>query len=131
MRKDFTLPEEDVAYLDSIGLNWETYRESNQEWLIVHDYCLPEGYNVSVVDVLINITSGYPIAPLDMAYFNPSLLKKDGSSIKATEAIITIDGKTWQRWSRHRTAQNPWQPGIDNIITHFLSIKYWLEREIK
>ncbi len=129
MRRDVFLPEEDLAYLDSLGLEWETLRESNQEWLIVYGYSVPAGYNTSVVDIAITIPSGYPVSPLDMAYFNPGLTRIDGKAINATSHLQSLDCKSWQRWSRHRTAQNPWRPGIDNIITHFISINHWLERE--
>lgn len=131
MRRQFVLPEEDTAYLDSLGLKWETLKESNLEWLVLYDYMVPAGYNVPKVDIAITIPSGYPIAPLDMAYFLPELKRIDGKSINAANAMQALDGKSWQRWSRHRTAQNPWQPGIDNLLTHIISIAYWLEREFK
>jgi len=131
MRKQFVLPEEDVAYLDSLGLNWETLKESNLEWLILYGYTVPNGYNFPQVDVAITIPSGYPIAPLDMAYFSPGLNRVDGKTINAASHLQSLDGKSWQRWSRHRTAENPWQPGEDSIITHFISINHWLEREFK
>ncbi|GET20670.1 E2/UBC family protein [Prolixibacter denitrificans] len=131
MRKQFLLPPEDTSFLDSLGLNWETLKESNSEWLIVYDYPVPKGYSITCVDVAIKIPSGYPIAPLDMAYFHPALQRLDGKQINATNCVQALDEKSWQRWSRHRTGTNAWEPGVDSIITHFISIKYWLEREFQ
>jgi hypothetical protein len=131
MRRQFFLPEEDTAYLDSLGLNWETLKESNLEWLIVYNFSVPNGYTITTVDVAVTISSGYPISALDMAYFSPELKRVDGIGINAANVMQNLDGKSWQRWSRHRTPQNPWQPGSDNISTHFASIVYWLEREFK
>ena len=131
MRRDVILPEEDVEFLDSLGKDWETIKDSNQEWLLVYGYPVPDGYNVNEADVSVMITPAYPIAQLDMAYFNPGLTLIKGNGIGATQCQQNIDGKSWQRWSRHRTPENPWRPGIDNMMTHFFSIDNWLEREVK
>jgi hypothetical protein len=80
--------------------------------------------------VALSISSAYPDAQIDMAFFSPSLQRKDGKPINATSHIQLIGGKNWQRWSRHRTAENKWRPGIDNISTHLTQVKHWLEREI-
>ena len=42
-----------------------------------------------------------------------------------------FDGKTWQRWSRHRTPANPWRPGLDNLATHFGLVEEWFGREVR
>ena len=43
---------------------------------------------------------------------------------------MTIMGQEFQRWSRHRTGQNPWRPGIDNLHTHLSLVEEWLLREV-
>ena len=131
MRRDVVLPEEDVEFLESLGNDWETIKDANLEWLLVYGYPVPGGYNVKEVDVAVLITPAYPTAQLDMAYFNPGLNRVNGVEIKATQCQQHIDGKSWQRWSRHRTSENPWRVGIDNMMTHFVSINHWLEREVK
>ena len=131
MRRQLILPDDDVAFLDSLGLNWETLRESNLEWLLIYNCSVPNGYTIPTVDIAISIPSGYPISALDMAYFYPELKLTSGKVINAANVPQTLDNKSWQRWSRHRTTQNPWQPGSDNISTHFASIYSWLEKEIR
>jgi hypothetical protein len=66
-----------------------------------------------------------------MVYFYPALARTDGIRIGATETVQLIDGKGFQRWSRHRTPQNPWRVGHDNLGTHIILIEDWLEREFK
>ncbi|MBX9746205.1 MAG: hypothetical protein K2X34_04840, partial [Hyphomonadaceae bacterium] len=53
----------------------------------------------------------------------------DGRAIGAL-AHDDFDGKTWQRWSRHRTPANRWRPGIDGLSTHFALVQEWLAREL-
>lgn len=129
MRRDFQLPEEDCHFLDGLG-QWETVSDSGMQWVIIHDYPVCPGYNVGKVTVAIKIETGYPRTQLDMAYFFPALCRKDGKGISATTGQ-QINGKMFQRWSRHRTAQNPWREGIDDISTHISLVSFWFEQEFK
>ncbi|HLG41022.1 MAG TPA: E2/UBC family protein [Chitinophagaceae bacterium] len=129
MRRQFNLPEEDSEYLNSSGYGWETIAESGN-WIIVHDYPVPDGYNVPRVSVALKIETGYPTTQIDMAYFFPQLNRKDGKPIRAL-TTIGLDGKHWQRWSRHRTGENPWRVGVDDICTHLAFVTQWLEREFQ
>ena len=62
--------------------------------------------------------------------FSPSLSLISGKAInKLTEE--TFDGRNWQQWSRHRTRQNPWRSGLDDIGTHLALVNDWLKRELK
>ena len=65
-----------------------------------------------------------------MVYFYPDLARNDGRAIKAISNEM-FDGKSWQRWSRHRTNKNPWRIGIDNIETHITLVGEWLFQELK
>ena len=126
-RQEFKLPEDDSVLLDVDGRNWETISGG---WLLVHDFEVPPGYNVSSASVAIQIPSGYPTAALDMAYFYPWLNLANGRQIPCANATLPLDGKSWQRWSRHYSPQNPWLPGEYNITTHLRLVHAWLEREL-
>jgi len=130
MRSDFLLPEADQLFLESYGLPWEAIREGNSQWLLIRGFPVPLGYNVNSVCVALMIPPGYPVAQIDMAYFHPHLSKKDGRPIGAL-AFHMINGQQFQRWSRHRTASNPWRPGVDDVSTHLQMVSYWFERELK
>lgn len=127
MRMQFNLPEEDVNFLDSLGLPWETLKEGHH-WLLIHDYPLPEGYKLKSTMIGLRL-EGYPTSQIDMAYFWPALQRKDEREIKAL-AMIPLDGKQFQQWSRHRTANNPWIPGDDNIQTHLDMFNFLLTNEL-
>lgn len=129
MRRQFILPESDREFLEACGLTWETISEAGSNWLLIHDFPLPKGYNVEKVIVGLMISAGYPEAPLDMAYFFPALARSDGKPINAATPLQR-NGKIFQQWSRHRTGQNPWRPGEDDISTHLALVEYWLEKEL-
>lgn len=128
MRRQFLLPEADRDHLDVRELEWETIVEAGVRWLLLHAFPVPEGYNHRTVIVAVMISACYPEAPLDMAYFYPHLARTDGRAIGALSSQI-IDGKNFQRWSRHRTGQNPWRPGVDDLAAHLALVEHWLERE--
>lgn len=130
LRRDFELLPDDQKFLDDYGLPWETINDGSQ-WLLIHDFPMPTGYNHAKATVAIRIETGYPITPLDMVYFSPALARKDAKAIKASEAVQLIAGISYQRWSRHRTAVNPWKAGHDSIGTHIFLVEDWLEREFE
>lgn len=125
MRRNFRLPEEDEAYLDSLGLPWETIQDGGQRWLLIQEHPLPAGYIIEKASVAIRIEGGYPPGLLDMVYFSPALSRADGKPINAPSPQ-QLDGQTFQRWSRHYQ----WRDGIDTLVTHHHRIKVWLEAEL-
>ncbi len=129
-RCDFVMSPEDTAFLDSIGVKWEAIKEGNRLWVVIYDVPVPVGFNVTSVDVAIEIAAGYPTSQLDMAYFHPALVLTSGRQIPQTQTTEKLDGKDWQRWSRHRTGGAVWQPGVDSLETHFVYMQEWLSREI-
>jgi hypothetical protein len=68
-----------------------------------------------------------------MAYFCPPLIRDTGVAPKAAEGRVTIDEKAWQAWSRHREANGDgaWQPGEDNLESHYLYMLGWLSCELQ
>jgi hypothetical protein len=130
-RRDFRLPEADEEFLVRLGLRWEAISERNRRWLVIYDFPLPPGFTVSFADTAIEILAGYPPGPLDMAYFVPALQRSDGKPIPQTQAVEQIAGKSWQRWSRHRTGDCPWMAGEDSLETHIDFVRGFLDREPK
>lgn len=129
MRRQFLLPERDHEFLDARGLTWETVKDASAQWLLIHDFPVLAGYNCEKVIAALMITPGYPDAQIDMVYFYPPLVRTDGRAIN-TPADQPLNGKIYQRWSRHRTGQNPWRPGEDDVSTHLLLVEGWLEKEL-
>jgi hypothetical protein len=132
LRRDFDLLTDDHKFLDDYGLPWESLMDSGQQWVLVHEFpSQHDGYNSERVTIAIRLETGYPNAALDMVYVYPALARKDGLPIRATDAPQNIDGRIYQRWSRHRTTENPWKPGQDNIGTHIFLIEDWFAREFE
>ena len=127
-RRDFDLLPQDEKFLEDYGLPWETISDGSQ-WVLIHEFPTHGGYNHVCVTAAIRMETGYPRAELNMVFFYPALVRKDGRPIGATQATQVIDGETYQRWSRHRTGQNPWRTGFDSLETHVILIEDWLARE--
>jgi len=130
LRREFDLPDDDAEHLDARGLPWETLREGNALWLLVHEFPVPAGYSHRLVTVALQIPGDYPTAEINMAYFAPDLALESGRSIRQIQARATVRGVSYQRWSRHRTPQNPWRPGLDSVATHLALVEEWLRREV-
>lgn len=130
MRREFKIPAEDEEYLMKSGLEWEAVREGGAGRLIIHGYPVPGGYNHEKISLNVRIDGTYPESQIDMVYVYPPLALTSGVTIGAL-ANDQFDGKTWQRWSRHRTPQNPWRPGVDDLSTHLELVNHWLAREIR
>ena len=127
-RRQFPLLPEDKQALNDRGLSWETILEGHSHWLLVHDYPVATGLTHRSVTAAFLIPDGYADVQLDMVYVLPPLAREDGRPIGALSSMM-IDGRTFQRWSRHRTPQNPWRIGIDGLDTHLMLVDDWFERE--
>lgn len=114
----FDLPKEDLYCLSSMSNSVDFIESGRLNWLIIRDFEIPDGYNVKKANAAILIPPHYPTAQLDMIYFNPALSRADGKMIRAISTGQSIEGKIYQRWSRHRTTANKWSTEIDNIESH-------------
>jgi hypothetical protein len=128
VRRHYRLPEGDEEALETRSLLWETILEGESRWLLIHVFPIPEGYTHRTATAALRIPPSYPDDQIDMVYFDPPLALSSGRSIGAL-SLITIDGKSFQQWSRHRTGANPWRPGLDDVGTHLLQVETWLARE--
>lgn len=128
VRRQFSLPDADEQYLSSLGLTWEALREGDTRWALVHRWRLPPGYNCDETSIALLIPPSYPDSQIDMVYVNPPLARSDGRSINGLSAQ-SIAGESWQRWSRHRTSNNPWRPAVDDVASHLALVDDWFRRE--
>ncbi len=124
LRRKFVLSPDDTEYLDNAFPGWEAI---DGRWILLHDFPVRPGFTVQSVTAAIQIPAMYPATKLDMVYFHPAVLRADGRPIGATQCTLTIDGKIFQRWSRHY-APGEWQPNEDNLATHVMAIRDWLDR---
>lgn len=125
-RREFNLLPSDELYLNDMGYRWETCLSESTNWLVIHDYDLPAGYNHQKVKLALLITSGYPMSMLDMFYVYPLLQLANGTEIPATQIRGVVDGVTFQGWSRHR----PWNPATDTIVSQLAMADGCLLKEV-
>jgi Prokaryotic E2 family E/Multiubiquitin len=130
LRQDFRLPEAEEAHLNSQQLQWEAVLDQGNRWLIIRKWKLPPGYNCTETDLALLIPANYSDSQIDMVYFSEHLARTDGVAIRNLSDMV-ICGAKWQRWSRHRTPQNPWRPGIDDVGSHLGLVDDWLRREFE
>ncbi len=129
MRRQFDLPANDVEYLDGTRLKWEAVKEGAKQWLLIHDRPTHVAFTPTAALTALLIVPGYPDSQLDMVWFSPALTPNCAKSIKQLSSQA-IDGRPFQRWSRHRTPQNPWRPGLDDVASHLITVDHWLAREV-
>lgn len=129
LRRMVDLLPEDEAFLNKTYPNWETLQVGSTGWILINNFNIPAGYNVEETTAAFMLPPSYPTTEFDMMYFYPELRRKDGKPIGAL-SHQPLDGKAFQRWSRHRNA-GEWRSGIDNLETHVLSVQSWLIDELK
>jgi len=130
LRRQFTLLPADEEFLVQYGLPWEAVVDGSQ-WILIHDFPTHDCYNYPKASIAIRLETGYPLSQLDMVYIYPALSRKDGQLIPQTQVNQPLDGREWQRWSRHRTGTNPWRAGEDSLETHIYLIEDWFVREFE
>ena len=129
LRRDFVLPGTEMQFLDSLALPWSTVREpSGQLLLVIEDWQIPTGYTQRVAKLALVIPPGYPDTQIDMVYFSPALARSDGRQINNLTVVSWSIG-VFQQWSRHRTPQQPWRAGVDDLSTHLSLVDDYLRRE--
>ncbi len=130
LRREFALLPKDEAFLTAVGYHWETFTDSGRRWLVIDDYPLPEGYNVSVCRLALEIPQTYPAAQIDMFYCDPPLELHSGAAPDQTTVRQVIAGVSFQRWSRHRNSSSQWSSVRDNVSTHLGLVDEALGREV-
>ncbi|MCA8063630.1 multiubiquitin domain-containing protein [Burkholderia sp. AU38729] len=128
VRADFTVMEEDAEFLNSKGYAWEAVA-SDAKRIVVRGFEPPPGFTPAKVDMFVILPQGYPDTQIDMVYFYPALARNDGKQIRFLVTNV-FEGKTWQGWSRHRTANSQWRQGIDNVGTHLMLVDDFLRAEL-
>lgn len=127
-RRNAPVLEQDQLFLERYGLPWEVIADGCT-WVLLHNYPLPPGFSEATVTLAIRLEAGYPFTALDMMYVHPWLSRTDGRPIGQADVSQVLDGKSFQRWSRHRTGDNPWVPGEDSLETHLYLVEEYFRAE--
>lgn len=123
------LPEADLAFLTTLGLEYEVTTEAAMTCVVLLSWPLPPGYATTSADLLVRLPTGYPDTAPDMWWFAPAVTLAGGGSPPATEVAEAHLGRTWQRWSRH-LQPGQWKSGIDGLQTYLALIATDLTRHV-
>ena len=117
IRRDFHLPEDDIQFLDSLGLKWESIQDGNLRCVVLYGFSLPKPFQPEGVNLKIKIPSDYTSgAALDMFFTDNHVARSDGVGIKALTEAAVFDGKKWWQWSRHYHPTVKWRAGINKDL---------------
>lgn len=121
LASESALLKSDAQYLELKGYEYSANQESNGSILVViHDFPLSEAYTPTSCDLLIKLPPAYPNANPDMFWTWPDVKLRSGAWPRSSEVHEVLNGRPWQRWSRHLTA-SAWRPGRDCVRT-FLAV---------
>jgi hypothetical protein len=126
----FELLDADEAFLDGLGLEWETIVDRNRRWLLVHGYPVPAGYTATTTTIALEVPTNYPSAQIDMFYCHPPLALSSGRAIDRTQVRATIKDNEFHGWSRHRGGASTWDPANDNVSTQFALLDACIAKEV-
>ena len=124
-----SLPELDMAYLNNRGIPYQVLVESSMTCVVIPQWTLPKGLNLSASDLLLRLSPGYPDVQPDMWWFDPPVRLADGCELPATSAVEGYLGRKWQRWSRHFNGSQ-WKSGVDSLESYLALIWRELERGV-
>lgn len=100
----------------------------NLEWVIIHNYTLPSGWNKSQTALLIIIRPGYPTTPPDNFYTDGDLRLSNNTQPGNTSQFQYLD-KQWLQFSYHAEV---WQPHPDLLLGHNLfSLLHAIQQRLK
>lgn len=117
------LPATDLQHLRARGLTFCASISGNFIDVVIPGYGLPPGLDPDTSDLLIRLPAhGWPDVKPDMWWFDPWIkIAATGGYAPASDTPEELQGRRWQRWSRHFPASN-WQPGLDGLGSYLAMI---------
>lgn len=108
----------DEAFLTGKAYDYVLLAEGGAEQLLdLRGVVLAQGkFDQAATDILVKISPGYPVTPLDMFWVCPALRYPTGATPPAADNYETHEGRMWQRFSRHLPG-GAWRPGVDSLRT--------------
>lgn len=132
LRKEFFLPEEDIQFLDSLGINWEAIQEGNVRGVVLYGFIMPQPFQPEKLNLKIKMPLDYTSgAALDMFFTDTHVMRTDEKGIERLTESVVFDGKKWWQWSRHYPENTKWRPGINTLATHISYVHHILEVEAR
>ncbi|MCP4145028.1 MAG: hypothetical protein GY752_07055 [bacterium] len=132
LRRGFHLPEDDIQYLNSLGLNWETIQDGNARGVVLCGFLMPPPFQPEKLNLKIKVPQDYTSgAALDMFFTDTPATRSDGKGIERLTESNHFDNKKWWQWSRHYPKNTKWRPGVNTLATHISYVQHILNEEAR
>ena len=97
----------------------------NLEWILFKEFRLPVGWNKEIIELLVNISPGYPTTPPDNFYVVAGLRFANGTQPNAYSEPVPHLGRQWGQFSYHIDGE--WRPALnllegDNLLSFMLKV---------
>lgn len=130
LRREFQLPEEDILYLDGLGLEWEAIQDGNARGVVLRGFQMPQPFQPERLNLKINLPQDYTSgAALDMFFTDVMASRSDGKGIECLTESNQFDNSKWWQWSRHYPKNTKWRPGVNTLATHISYVQHILMEE--
>jgi len=120
----------DKDYLARKGYRYETFQHGQFLALVIFDFELPPGYQISRADLLVLLPGGFPDAAPDMWWCYPWVKTITGADPLNANVAESIRDRTWQRFSRHFTTAR-WHPGRSGVESYVTLIRADFARAVQ
>jgi hypothetical protein len=109
----------DEEFLTRKGFRYDTFPHGNLLAVVIRDYPLPPGYQITQTDLLILLPGGFPDSAPDMWWCCPWVRLGNGSDPVNANVTEQIGGRSWQRFSRHfgAVAWRAGRSGLESYVT--------------
>lgn len=132
LRREFLLPEEDIQFLNGLGIEWEAIQDGNTRGVILCGFQMPQPFQPRKLNLKIKVPQDYTSgAALDMFFTDEHVTRSDGKSIERLTESNHFDNRKWWQWSRHYPKNTKWRPGINTLSTHISYIQHILNEEAR
>ena len=106
-----------MQHLKVLALGYLLSVSKDYKWVIVHSFTLPSGFNLTEIDILVEIPSRYPCSPPGIGNFRiyiPSQLRYKGKILKAVYSNVNPG---WGDWAWLCYKQIKWDPTRDDLVS--------------
>jgi hypothetical protein len=107
--------DEEIEGLRQEGFVVELTRADGWINIVFRTYPLPPGFSKPATDLLVRLPISYPNGKPDMFWTDPDLTLKNGQCPQQADAMETVLGRPWRRFSWHPTS---WNPATDKLRTY-------------
>ncbi len=120
----------DEEFLKRKDYRYKTFQHGGFLAVVILDFPLPPGYQISQTDLLILLPGGFPESAPDMWWCCPWVRFATGADPAGANVTEQIGGRSWQRFSRHFGAVR-WQAGRSGLESYVTLVRSDLAKAVR